>query len=161
MIVIKNIEELQIFSKWFQTVLEKHCHCSRYFSKDRFRPVEIHFREKIRDNEVDLIIVCSVGEYDRIYRRTIGFELKTSDLCKAVDQAIRRRDDFTYFYIVLDASVVTILSLLRNDPIRRALDYGIGFISGKDDCVVIHSYTKHNVQYASAFKTIFDYIRSE
>ncbi len=159
--IIRNIEELQIFSRWLRDILEKHCHCSKYLLKEDFRPVEINFRRKIGGNEVDMIITCSIGDSSRVIKRTIGFELKESDTYKAVDQAIKRRNDFTWFYVVLDISVEKILSLLRNKPIMRALEYGIGFVSGKDDVVVISSYMKQNIHYSASYMNLFDFLGGE
>jgi len=154
--LIRNLEELQIFSKWFHDVLEKHCHCSKYNYKEETRPVEILVRKRIRGYEVDMVVTCYVGV--RNVKRTIGFELKEEDIYKAVEQAVMRRPFFTWFYIVMDLSVEAILAYLRNKPINEALKHGIGFVSGKDNCIVIQSYARQHLSYAEAYTTLFDYL---
>ncbi|RLE86284.1 MAG: hypothetical protein DRN04_19785, partial [Thermoprotei archaeon] len=135
---------------------DKHCHCSKYRYKDEIRPVEIEVRRRVGKHEVDVIVTCYVG--DRNVKRTIGFELKENDIYKAVEQAILRRQYFTWFYIVMDLSVEAILAYLRNKPINAALKHGIGFVSGKDNCVVIQSYAKQHLSYAEAYTTIFNFL---
>jgi len=56
--------------------------------------VEKHF--KVGGMEVDAIIHCRKSRTKRV-----GVELKESDINKALEQAIKRRNYFNYFYIIL------------------------------------------------------------
>jgi len=133
-IEVRYREDLLLFSNWFKELLRKHFGGQFGFHLEFKPPVKVstHVRT-VHNMEVDVVVTNG--------SKTIGIELKEVDHDKAIRQAVKRRREFDYFYIVLDLSVSTILSVLRNHP--EALKEGIGFISAQDNCIVIQSYKIH------------------
>ena len=78
--------------------------------------------------ETDVVALCST---DQGYDRWVGFELKDSDILKALNQALWRRRFFDYFYVVIDLSVCRIVDiLLKKDNLRELImKEGVGIIS--------------------------------
>jgi len=141
MIHIRYREDLVIFSKWFRDVLIEHL--------DIYKPIIVDMHVK----------TLNVGECDVVIKqgnKTIGIELKQRDYGKVIEQAIKRRDNFTYMYVALDLHTSTILSILRS--YLQALEKGIGFISTMDDCIVIRSYAKRKDE-AKRYKTLLEVIK--
>ena len=139
MIVIKYREDLFMFSKWFRDVLVEHL--------DIYKPVIVDMHVK----------TLNVGECDVVVKqgnKTIGIELKQRDYGKVIEQAVKRRNSFTYMYVALDLHANTILSILRS--YLQALEKGIGFISTMDDCIVIKSYKR--LDEAKRYKTLLEVI---
>ena len=156
MVRICHVEELVLLPKWLELVVGYHCSDS-YHDPNKY-PIEIELRKKVQGFETDLIITCKSG------RRTvrIGFELKESDLYKAVSQALERRALFHYFYIVLNLHAHSILTLLKgHQHTEEALSNGIGFISSIDNCIVIKSYTRANWRESKSYTyTILSYLNT-
>ena len=94
---------------------------------------------KVMDMEVDAVAVCRTTWQKR--RRMIGFELKDSDIQKAILQAYLRRRFFDYFYIILNLRTSTIVS-----EILKLETHKIGFISSKDDVIVLPSKFQKRVE---------------
>jgi len=131
-------EDWFIFSKWFRDVLREHLDIDKPIS------IDMHVR------------TLNVGECDVVVRqgrKTIGIELKQREYIKVIEQAIKRRDSFTYMYVALDLHVHEVLGILRK--YRHALDYGIGFISTTDDCIVIRSYSRRTNE-SKRYKTLLE-----
>ena len=137
MVVVKFLEDLLLFSRWFREIIGRH-------GFGNFR-VETH--KHVKGLEVDVVVYGKYG--------TIGIELKDSDYGKVIQQAVERAEYFTYMYAVLDLPVRSILSILRT--YKEALEYGIGFASSFDDCVVIPAYSKHKHE-AKRYVGLLQYI---
>ena len=157
MVVIRNMEETVLLPQWIKQVINLHCGFHYNVSSN---PITLELRKIVQGYEVDLILTCK--KKNRTIR--IGFELKTneeySQLQKAVKQSIERRALFHYFYIVIDAHTHDILAKLRH--FREALKHGIGFISGKDNCIIIKSYGKaHWRESQSYIYTLLPYLNKD
>ena len=153
MVRICHVEELSLLPRWLELVVGYHC--SDSFHEPSKYPIEIELRRKVQGFEVDMVVTCRSGK--RVNR--IGFELKKSDWAKAIKQAMERRALFHYFYIVLDMYSFSILGMLRSH--REALEYGIGFVSARDNCIVIKSYTKANWRESRSYAyTILPYLNT-
>ena len=151
MISICHVEELVLLPRWLELIVRHHCSDSYHYPNKY--PIEIELRKKVQGFETDLIVTCRSGNRNV----KIGFELKKSDWLKAIRQAIERRALFHYFYVVLDLYSFSILGMLRSH--REALEYGIGFISARDSCIVIKSYTKANWRESKSYAyTILAYL---
>jgi len=140
MVVIKYREDLLIFSKWFRDVLVEHLDIDKPIS------VDMHVR------------TLNVGECDVVVKqgsKTIAIELKRKDYAKVIEQAVKRRDSFTYMYVAIDLPAYAVLAILRK--YRDTLDYGIGFISTMDDCIVIRSYSRR-ISESKRYKTLLEVI---
>ena len=157
--IIRNQEEFVLLPKWLRDVVCHHCidSCSPYRGGPRQNPIYIDVRTRVQGLETDLIVTCRSGS--RNVR--IGFELKETDIYKAIHQALVRRPLFHYFYIVLNMHVYNILTVLKGCRYTRdALEHGIGFISSEDGCVVIKSYSRGNWMESRAYVyTLLQYIQ--
>jgi len=102
--------------------------------------------------EVDA--VAEAYTFEKNIMRLIGFELKDSDFYKAFYQAKERRKYFDYFYVVIDLSARTIVEYLL-DLGRKKLD-GIGFISAKEEVIVLPSKFKKREKATIASKRQVD-----
>ena len=83
--------------------------------------------------ETDAVAVCTTPEG---IERWVGFELKESDIGKAIIQAKLRRKYFDYFYIIINLRTKTIVDFILSEK-----DYlnKIGFVSAFDNVVVYSS----------------------
>ena len=156
-IIICHKEELQLLSWWLRKILFTHCYDS--YENPSENNIVIDMRKKVQGYETDMILTCKSGS--RTVR--IGFELKESDLYKAVSQAVERRALFHYFYIVLNLHAHQILTLLKGHAgTEKALSIGVGFISSTDDCIVIKSYSKPNWRESESYSyTILAYLKGD
>ena len=82
----------------------------------------------------------------------MGFELKDSDFYKAFNQAKERREYFDYFYVVIDLSVRSIVEYLLS---LKDMD-GIGFISAKEEVIVLPSKFKKRKSSVITSKRVVD-----
>ena len=76
------------------------------------------------------VVAFAMTENERA-ERLIGFELKASDIRKALAQAYERRTYFDYFYIIIDLSVYFMIKEIMKQwkYIRK---FGIGIISVRE-----------------------------
>ena len=147
--IIRFHEDLLLFSEWFREVLRLH------FSDDWNiqLPLEIKTHVISLNNvEIDVIIKNSNG-------KTVVIELKERDYVKAIKQAIKRRELFDYVYVAINLPTHIILGILRKH--REALEYGVGFISASDDCIIIRAYDKRHKYESKKYMKILDLILGE
>jgi len=158
MAIIRFREDLLLYSKWVREIIALHFseHGSLFMlGSDELQrnPVRVDTHVRMINNvEVDVVITNG--------KRSVGVELKESDYDKAIRQAIIRRPFFDYMYVVLDMSVHSILEILRRKRYSEVFDYGIGFISGSDDCVVIRSYSRRRNE-SKRYSILLDKIYEE
>jgi len=127
---IRYKEDLLLFRDWFRELIRLHFSESSFWAGVKY-PIEVRSHVRMLDNtEVDLMI--SNGKV------VVIVELKECDIQKAIEQALERRRFADYIYVSLDLHTYTILKMLRNYD--QALKAGIGFISAKDECIVIRAY---------------------
>ena len=92
-------------------------------------------------------------------KRRVLVELKETDLAKAIEQAITRRPNFDYVYVAADLCTADLLSWLRSRP--EPLRYGVGFVSVKDQCIVIRSYGRRYWGESCKYGELLSYMGGE
>jgi len=153
MAIIRYREDLLLYSKWVREIIAIHFseHGSLYViytDELQRKPIRVDTHVRMINNiEVDVVITNG--------KKSIGVELKENDYDKAIKQAIIRRRYFDYMYVVLDMSVHSILEILRRKRYSEVFDYGIGFVSSSDDCVVIRSYSRRRSE-SKRYSTLLD-----
>lgn len=89
--------------------------------------------------EVDAVLIATTPEG---IERWIGFELKATDLPKAIKQAELRRKYFDYFYIIIGSLTVSSVVEYLMDMVKNGKELnGIGYIveDWKRDILIIKS----------------------
>lgn len=117
--------------------------------------VEKIFRHvNIAGFEVDAVAICKTRlEWKE---RWVGFELKENDIEKAFAQACWRRNYFDYFYVVIDWEVADIVNWLLKKNLKDKIDgltsslNGIGFVSSREDVLVLKSKFKQREEIEAA-----------
>lgn len=161
-------EDLLLLPLWMRKALSYH-----YYPLSSYLPIEIKNHVYVLEGfEVDVMVFLSAKRYKpvkfntlfdvevtepkySVIKRKIIFELKETDLVKALDQAVDRRRIADYIYVVLDLSTPSIMSWLRSN--LDLLKYGVGVISAKDNTIVIPSYKTH-LHEAEAYKPLLEII---
>ena len=129
---IVNQEE-KLYTKEIEDLILKH--------HENYEVINRKLRYKIEGKmnlETDVILV--VKTINNI-KRTIGIELKETDMSKAISQAIERREYFHYFYVILNLKVSTIVNeiLLDYNLYSAIKNYGIGLVSASEKTMIIPS----------------------
>jgi len=147
--ILKYQEDLSLVPRWIKVLISRHCSNSIAWPgyPDR-KPVEIATHRYKGGYEIDAVIYCE--------GKTIGIELKETDLSKALQQAIERRKLFDYFYIAIDLHVSTIMLMLRS--YKEFLGHGIGIVSTRDNAVIIYSYSKGHLAESKRYTDLLDYM---
>jgi len=139
---IKFKEDLVLLPRWLRQIVETH---------SVSMPFIIRTHVPLGSGEVDVVVE------DR--KKAIAIELKESDYMKVIVQAEKRTFFFDYVYAALNLHTSTILSILRTYP--NVLKSGVGFVSTKDDCIVIRAYRSRNVVESLRYKNILDFMRAD
>ena len=158
MITIVNKEELVLLPRWLFVVAQHHCDyfLGSYVSSGN--RIQIGVRRVVRGFEVDLVLKCRSGSRDV----SVGFELKDSDLSRAVEQALVRRGLFDYFYVVVYLHSHSVLAALKGlGNVEKALASGIGFISSLDNSMIIKSYSRGKTDFSKGYNKIISYLRGD
>ena len=126
-------EEERMYTKTVEELILNH-HNVKLIK--RLRRFKINNKPNL---ETDVVLLVSTPT--KQINRTIGIELKQTDLIKAVTQAIERRKYFNWFYIVIGISVRAFLEwIFRDTNLFFALkDYDIGVILGYDEIMLLPS----------------------
>jgi len=117
-----RFREDELFNEEVVREIERY-HVMRYLSHSRH----------VRIDGMELDVVATFETKVGAFTRTFGFELKLWDLYRVVEQAVKRRHLFDYYYVVLDLSLKDLLSaVLRHldvpELIRKIREHGIGII---------------------------------
>jgi len=139
---IKFKEDLVLLPRWLRQVVEAH---------SVSMPFTVRTHVPLGSGEVDVVVE------DR--RKAIAIELKESDYVRVMLQAEKRTLFFDYVYAALNLHASTILSILRSYP--NVLRSGVGFVSTRDDCIVIRAYRSRNVAESLRYKKILDFMRTD
>jgi len=146
---IRNKEDLLLFSKWFKELLAYHFPSRWPFNLNVKVETHIVTANKL---EVDVLVRDLKDS-----RKVIAIELKESDIDKAIQQALKRKEVFNYVYVAINLPTASILAELRRHP--EALENGIGFISTYDDCIVIRAYS-HKKKESKRYLNLLELVKT-
>ena len=128
------------------------------------KPIELKWHQRI-EHEIDAILIA---ETPSGFIRTFGFELKVSDIQRAVEQAIERRKFFNYFYIVSSSHPARIWFYLEwalnFDLLENMKEHGIGWIISLKRLEVEDAYAslfQSILLLSSKFKPYYAYLEVE
>jgi hypothetical protein len=127
------------------------------------KPVEVQVfpRKKVNGFEFDIFIVLTFKGEKKDTRRTIGIELKETDVEKVVRQAILRRNSVDYQYVALkDVSLLNYRHLMILDL------FGVGLIFWSEKnryakLVVPSKYYYELSTLEDFFDEILDYVKEQ
>ena len=133
---LKYREDLLLFPRWFREVVYYHCKEDVW---DWQPGIVIHLHPVINGVEFDVIMRCRKARKVNV----VCFELKDADMDKVLSQAIVRRDQCDYIYVVADLDTYVMLNqVARSRHGKEALRLGVGLVSARDDVLVLKSYSR-------------------